>query len=223
MIYTAIIGDIKSSKKLENRKEVQEKFNAVLDYINETYKDSIAAKFIITLGDEFQGLLHDDTYLLDIIKYLQREMYPVKIRYGIGFGNITTEINKEAAIGADGPAFYAGRSMIESIRLSEKKIKSHAPDIMLGLYKNSHFELDKINTMLSLIKVIEDGWSDKQRFTIWDMLCNGGTQAECADRMSTTQSTVARRLADGNYTLYVDSLEVVNKSIQMIRGLEIYD
>ena len=55
--YIAIIGDIKNSRKIDNRKEVQTKLNGVLDEINQTYCEEIAAGFLITLGDEFQGLL----------------------------------------------------------------------------------------------------------------------------------------------------------------------
>ena len=56
-LYIAIIGDIKGSKKLDNRNEVQKKLTSVLDDINKKYKDDIYSKFTITLGDEFQGLL----------------------------------------------------------------------------------------------------------------------------------------------------------------------
>ena len=56
-IYVAIIGDIIDSKKIKNRNEVQQKLKHVLSKINQSYDDIIAANFIISLGDEFQGLL----------------------------------------------------------------------------------------------------------------------------------------------------------------------
>ena len=49
MNYYAIIGDIKESKKIENRYEVQEKLKDILDNVNRFYTDEIAAKFLITL------------------------------------------------------------------------------------------------------------------------------------------------------------------------------
>ena len=55
--YIAIIGDIKNSKELEDRKNIQVKLKTVLNEVNEKYKLVISAKFMITLGDEFQGLL----------------------------------------------------------------------------------------------------------------------------------------------------------------------
>ncbi len=124
MQYYAIIGDIKRSKKIENRCEIQEKLKKILDNVNSIYNNDISAKFLITLGDEFQGLLEITAPILEIIKYIQREIYPIKLRFGVGIGNVSTLINHEAAIGADEPAFYAAREMIEFLREQEKKLKS---------------------------------------------------------------------------------------------------
>ena len=49
--YIAIIGDMKMSRKMEERKEVQVRLSDVLLRINETYKQDIVSKFTITLGD----------------------------------------------------------------------------------------------------------------------------------------------------------------------------
>ena len=103
--YAAIIGDIKDSRKLDTRKQIQKNLNHILNQLNTEYSFDISAKFTITLGDEFQGLLHNCTNLLHITETIQREMYPVKLRFGIGVGEITTDINPELAIGADGPSY----------------------------------------------------------------------------------------------------------------------
>lgn len=216
MNYVAMIGDIKESRKLENRGQIQEKLKLVLKYVNEAYQEDISAKFIITLGDEFQGLLHCNEHLFEILQYIQREMYPVRLRFGIGLGEISTDIFYEAAIGADGPAYYAARQMIEELRGQEKKLKKQASDIQVSLYNTESFEIAEINTILALMKIIEDGWSEKQRFTIWDMKKNGGSQEECAKRMNTTQSTVARRLADGNYFTYERAGKTVEEALRRL-------
>lgn len=216
MTFIAIIGDIKDSKELENRREVQQKLNCVLKNVNEIFAEDISANFIITLGDEFQGLLSGCGHILDIIKYIQREIYPVRLRFGVGFGKIHTAIFRDAAIGADGPAYYAARKMIEELREQEKRLKKQAADIQISIYGTEKFEVTEINTMLVLMKLMEDGWSEKQRYTIWDMEQNGGSQEECAKRMRTTQSTVARRLAEGNYVVYVRVRKVVKEAIRRL-------
>ena len=204
-MYYAIIGDIKNSKDIENRYEVQEKLKHILNNVNSNYKDNIKANFLITLGDEFQGLLSKSEDILEIVKYIQREMYPIKLRFGIGVGEISTKIEKKAAIGADGPAFYAAR-------------QNQAPDIQVAFYNKESFIIDEINMMLTLTKIIEDNWTDKQRYTIWDMMLNGGSQEICAKRMKTSQSTIARRLIDGKYLIYIKALKTIGEAMNRLGG-----
>lgn len=66
------------------------------------------------------------------------------------------------------------------------------------------------------MKIIEENWSDKQRLTIWDMAQYGGSQEECAKRMNTTQSTIARRLADGNYVMYEKAGKTVENALRKL-------
>lgn len=216
MNYVAIIGDIKGSKQISNRSQIQKKLGHVLKDVNETYKADISAKFIITLGDEFQGLLGRSKYVFDIIKFIQKEMYPVRLRFGVGIGEISTDVFSEAALGADGPAYYAARKMMEQLREQEKKLKKQAADIQISIYNTDNFEVAELNMILLLMKTIEDRWSDKQRFTVLDMEQNGGSQEECAKRMDTCQSTVARRLADGNYLIYQHAKKVINEALRRL-------
>ena len=55
--FVAIIGDLKSSRMIVQRAEVQDLLHETLKRINEKSGDQLVSKFIITLGDEFQGLL----------------------------------------------------------------------------------------------------------------------------------------------------------------------
>lgn len=128
--YIAIIGDIKKSKNIQERKIFQEKLSKTLDEVNQIYSASISSKFTITLGDEFQGLLHSGEHIMNIIQYIKKEVYPVKIRFGIGVGSISTDINYEISIGADGPGYYKARDCVDELKMLEKKKRVH-----LEIYK----------------------------------------------------------------------------------------
>ena len=105
--YIAIIGDIKNSKQLhERRHAVQEELVEKLETINQTYQSAIASKFMITLGDEFQGLLKSGACAVAIIDQIERALYPIRLRFGIGVGEVSTEISLASTLSADGPAFY---------------------------------------------------------------------------------------------------------------------
>ena len=54
------------------------------------------------------------------------EMFPVRIRIAIGFGGIATQIRREAAIGADGEAFYRARHGMNLLRKAENRGRAYS-------------------------------------------------------------------------------------------------
>ena len=216
--YIAIIGDIKKSKKIEDRKKVQIKLNAVLKEINEKYKSVISAKFIITLGDEFQGLLCSGENVINIIEEIKREMYPVQIRFGIGVGSVTTDINHEMALGADGPGYYNARAAIEILKHNEQKYKIQSSDVRIEIEEDRHFISRMLNTIFSLMTVIGNNWTERQREIIWEYDRYKLSQSECARRLNISQSSVQRSLINGNYYAYQEAKDTVNSVLKEIGG-----
>lgn len=198
--FVALIGDIRESRNLESRKDTQDKLKRILNEINQKYSDDITSKFLITLGDEFQGLLSHGKNLVNIIQEIKMRLYPVEIRFGIGIGKITTEINTDMALGADGPAYYYARNAINLLKDNEKKNKKVISDIYIEAENKKEVML--INTIFELMKVIEQDWTEKQRVIIWDMIQNQDTQKNIAIRNGVTQPSVNKMLSKGNYYVY---------------------
>lgn len=215
--YIAIIGDIKDSKKIKNRGEAQEQLQMILEDINDRYNDDISSKFTITLGDEFQGLLHNGKNIMMIITEIERRMFPLKIRFGIGIGAITTSINREMSIGADGPGYYKARSAIDYLKESEKKKKTDAPDIRLEVEDENQEISIMINTIFTLLTVIKESWSDRQREIIWTMFECQDSQTAVAKRFNIAQPAVQKTLSRGKYYAYKDALDTVGKVFEEIR------
>lgn len=216
-IYIAVIGDIKESKKITNRSEVQKKLKQILEKINDKYTDDISSKFMITLGDEFQGLLCNGKNIMNIIFEIERDMYPVKIRFGVGAGTITTAVNKEMSIGADGPGYYNARNAIEIIKENEKKKQTNAADIRFEAEGSNQATTIMINTILSLLTVIKNSWSDRQREIIWDMLQYQDNQVDAANRFKIKQPAIQKSLAKGKYYAYKDALDTIERALSEIR------
>ena len=205
--FVAVIGDMKDSRHLENRKEVQVRLQGILDRLNEKYKDEIVSRFLITLGDEFQGLLSSGKYILDMVNEIRMEMYPVRLRFGIGFGQITTDIRTEMALGADGPGYYRAREAVELLKEREKKNRSVLSELCLKIDETHRDKEILLNTVFDLMYVVESGWTDRQREVIWDMLLHGDGQQNTACRLDITQSTVQKTLAAGSYYTYESALK----------------
>ena len=58
---------------------------------------------------------------MHIIADIERQMHPIKMRFGIGVGDIRTEVIKEMSIGADGPVYHNARKAIDILKKMKKK------------------------------------------------------------------------------------------------------
>lgn len=215
-IYVAIIGDIKRSKTLEERKIVQIRMKNVLQNVNAKYKKEITAKFTITLGDEFQGLLQYGNCVLDVVEYIRREMYPVEIRFGIGIGEITTDIDSQKAIGADGPAYYMARDAIEKVKQSERQKKKIQTSTGIRIDFGEKQIENLLNASMAMLELIQRKWTARQREVIMDYDYYQDSQEKSAKRLGITQSTVQRCLVSGNYYQYKNTKEAVKEMLEEI-------
>jgi hypothetical protein len=120
-VYCAIIGDIKKSRVLPERAKIQLKFQRAIDIINREYKEEIASKFILTLGDEFQGLLNQATESYRLIRRFQDIMDGVPFAFGIGIGSLSTSLKKEA-LGMDGACFHHARAALQQAKKKKREV-----------------------------------------------------------------------------------------------------
>ncbi|MBP7176577.1 MAG: hypothetical protein KBA53_10265 [Thermoclostridium sp.] len=213
--YIAVIGDIVSSKRIPERKEIQDKLTSLLNDINKAYPRNIASQFMITLGDEFQGLLHTGDNVLEMLETIEREMHPVKMRFGIGVGGITTDINPEVPLGADGPAYHHARRMIQELKSAEKKKMESKLNMKIEI--ETYPEITElVNTIFTLNTVLKEKWTDRQRQIIGEYLKSGGTQSDTAKKLDIHQSNVQRALAGADFYAYHRAIGTVTKILSGI-------
>lgn len=213
----AIIGDIKRSKQLAHRGDTQRKLIQTLDGVNRAYAGEIASRFMVTLGDEFQGLLRRGAQALRIVDQIERDMYPVRLRFGIGAGAITTDINAAVPLGADGPAYYLAREAITEVKACESR--KQAPTRSLYLKTEGNEALcGLINAAFSLLTSIKDTWTPRQAAIISAYIQNGGTQTDAARKLGVTPSNVQKTLRAANYYTYRSAVESISAALAEIRG-----
>jgi hypothetical protein len=159
MPYIAVIGDIRESQKIADRNPVQVKLNSILADINKRYKEDVASKFMITLGDEFQGLLRAGDHITEIIEKIEMVMHPVKVCFGIGVGRITTNIDPDLSLRTGVPAYYNARKMINELKTAGKKKMAAKCDMKIDMDDNSSIS-DLINSIFSLTAAIKAKWTD---------------------------------------------------------------
>ncbi|RMH66084.1 MAG: hypothetical protein D6677_01010 [Calditrichaeota bacterium] len=146
-----MIADIKGSKKMKEREryEWQLFLKSAIVQVNEKQSAAIEAPFMITKGDEFQGVVRDVPRVHSIMTEFERLLHPLDLRYGIGLGRIH-RMGANIPIEMDGPAFHRANAAINYAKKNRQRVHFRSGDEQLDLY---------INTVYTLMNAIKNRWS----------------------------------------------------------------
>lgn len=212
MKIIALIGDIVSSKEIQDRALIQRKLENVLHQLNLDNK-SLLSPYTITLGDEFQAVFGQSGLLFyDMVRILST-LSPVKVRFALGVGTLDTPINPKQSIGMDGPAFHAARAGIEELKSGSflftiKGIEQHA--------------IDLANQSLKLLSRHLDKWNDT-RLHIFEMYNQNLLVKEIveklnAEKLKISEQAVYKSIAHGDLEvvqgIFRSVAQVINENIE---------
>jgi hypothetical protein len=187
--YIAVIADMVRSRDVpaSQRRVLQKRFTRLTVNLNQNYRRTIASKFVITLGDEFQGLLNSAVLIPDLIWRLEQDFPERELRVGIGFGTLDTPLQKYA-INIDGPVLHAARAAIEHAKRTRA----------LGGVFRGFGDLDDIsNGIARLLWFQRSRWTPAQR-SIAGLLRQGMSQTQVGQKLKITKQVVSRQvLASG--------------------------
>jgi hypothetical protein len=209
--YLGIIGDLVGSRKLapKERSDVQEKFERSLVKVNQEFGDEIASLFLITLGDETQGILRRPEHCYDILREIQMELAPTEIVFGLGYGPMSTELG-EYAVGADGPAFHRAREALTEAK-AERKAYGKAILREVLLHSNSSLRDMVINSIFLSLAVAKRSWTAKQA-NILSFLRRGQSPTEVSDALKIPLSNISRTIEAAHFREF----EIQEKSLQEV-------
>ena len=144
MLYTVLTSDVIESRKIKNRGEVQRDLEIAINYLNKVYIDNIKTPVEIVFGDSIQGVFSDPSNAFLYLRMLQMLMHPVKLRSGIGIGEVVNYLEGEIASFLDGKAFHRARQAIDKL----EKVKTES----LCIIGNDKVMMDyaQLNTYINL-------------------------------------------------------------------------
>lgn len=213
--YLVILADIIGSRSIVDRHSVQKQLEKVLKTINNTYNDALASQFIITLGDEFQGVLNTGVPAMKIIDKIQCQMHPIKLRFGVGVGSLSIPLKKVTSLGSDGPAFHLAREMISQVKKLETKKLEPKTSLLIGI-EGRPDTTRILNSTLKLVSAIQGGWTERQRQVMAMLEEDHPTQTAAAKRLDITQSSVQKSLVSSQFYLYKDALESLAHTLDAV-------
>ena len=118
-VYIALIGDVIASRALPaaDRARLQRHLRAAIPDFNRRWRRSLAARFAVTLGDEWQCLLTSAAPIWEIVHVIRATLAEVEWVIACGRGPVTTPLVKGiAAPEVDGPCFHEARAAMDSAK-----------------------------------------------------------------------------------------------------------
>lgn len=192
---TTLIGDISQSRNIDKklRPYIQTGLEQLFQKISKQHKGKILSPLMLTLGDEFQGVLISPMAAFDIIQDIEvgARGLGITLRYAVACDVLHTPINKKEPLRMDGPAFWMSRALIE-----KKTLK-------YSFYLKEFKFNETLNVLLEVQDDIEHSWSENQRSHIQTLQQNPSlSYVEFAEMKHKNVSTISRSLKSAKYELY---------------------
>ena len=194
--YVVVNGDLKSSRRLKYRAEVQEELKTALRMVNRRFEEEILAKFMVVGGDSFQGMLSSPKYLFDIY-YAFFENIGHQFYLGIGVGDISTSLSENVGE-IDGEAFHKASEALERAK----------KESMWIVFK-SGWELDAIITyLMNFMADIMWSWTKRQKEIIMYFREHGENREaviSASNNFGVGERSIYKTLRTGKYRLCRDA------------------
>lgn len=198
--FVAVKMDMRSSRRIRDRERAQERFLQIMDALNREFAASIQARFIVTHGDEAQGMLKRGS-APDALAAMERAtegVFPVRLRFGIGMGTLSTPLQPDA-IGMDGEAWHAASRALSLARSRRKHV----------VFSGFGEQIDEqLCALTNLLLYLRNGWSPEQRRAI-GLVDAGMMQSAAAAALGVSESAISQRLTSAGWHFYRDGREAV--------------
>jgi len=191
--YLAVKVDVVDSRRASDRSALQRQLFAATDTCNSRLGEAVAARFVVTHGDEVQGMLHTPASeaLVSCLEVWVDALRPHQLRFGIGAGSLSTPLRQEA-IGMDGEAWYRAKEAVDTAHGRRKHLH------ISGLPGDG----DRvIAAVANLLLTLRTDWTDKQLHAV-GLVERYDTQQEAAAAMGVTPTTFSRHLAAAHWHEY---------------------
>lgn len=193
MRYLAAKFDMVGSRRVPQRGDVQKHFLDMAVEINGKFAQDLAAKFVVTHGDEAQALfkLGRGGGVFRVLEFLAVSLPEVDFRCGVGLGTLSTALQR-TAIAMDGQAWQNAQKALENTKRQRKIIEFY------GFQKELETQL---NALGNLLGYLQSRWTKEQTEAIF-LLSQTNSQKEIARRLNISEAAVSKRLKAAGWQHY---------------------
>jgi hypothetical protein len=206
-----LIGDMVGSRELEppQRAETQERFTTFIDGLNRRFSAALLAKFVITVGDEFQALIRDPAVLPDVIWDVDTGFGDRELRLGFGYGRLDTSVG-EYAINVDGPALHRAR---DAVSLAKKD------GDMGGVFCGFGSDFDILLNGMARLLWFHRSQRTEQQMRVLGMLRKGMPQVEIAEELQLTRQAISDHARAAGWSAYRQGESGLRAALELFQAL----
>lgn len=185
-----ILGDIIDSRKIDDREEFQKNLIVLFNNMNNRFDKHIYADIKVLKGiDEFGTVLKDPTKTYEIIKEVQENILPQRVRFVLARGIIDVALKKRDVEYMDGPVFHKADKLMDDLKKSKFFF-----DLEIGNKFIESALFGQINTLI----LLKNDWTSKQ-ISVIKKYKKLGSQKKVAKNIEITPQAVSKNLDRSNY------------------------
>ncbi|NLD34689.1 MAG: hypothetical protein GX653_07255 [Clostridiales bacterium] len=212
--YLALIGDLKGSRQIADREQAQRDIRRALDEVSGLFPGLIVSRLTLTLGDEFQALLHPGAQVTRLLDELERRLAKYPFRLGLGYGGISTAIDPELSIGADGPCYWHAREAIGWVHDNSAGGRYRVAVRGFGPLRD-----ELLDGLFQTTDALKHSWTALQRHTFDQLLAHGiysdsFEQNVFARSIGISDSSLTKRLSAGDIKLYLRTRVLIGRAME---------
>lgn len=210
--YAVIVADVVASRAHQDQEAMIWDITTVLDWVNQVERVNTVQGLEITVGDEFQGAYEDINSALDAELLIRLKLaLRYDVRFGIGWGQISSFDAARAPMAQSGSAWWAAREALD--RVTKAASKQKWPRSSRTLLAGASEPLTgAINAYLFCRDALLARMDEKDYRILLGLLL-GERQLDVAHELNTSQSSVSRRqMENGPSAIYQAHLALQRQS-----------
>ncbi|MGQ9809738.1 MAG: SatD family protein [bacterium] len=207
-IYLVVAGDLRRSRKIGQRKLIQENLKRAMQSINREFREFVVSDFRVVGSDGFLGMLADGTCLLEIY-YRLFEIIDHPFYFSVGIGDLSTRVSKNIEE-IDGRAFHTARDGLRGAK-------------RMNLWVQIKGDIEKAEVWICLWNLLAARmweWTGRQKeIVIYYRKVRGipNAIARCAKRYGVSQRNIYKLLEKAKYWLTEYAEEVMKDLLNQFR------
>lgn len=199
-----VIADIIASRSVDDRAPFQRHLKALLERVSRTSRGSLLSPYTLTLGDEFQAVYGACDTLFADLQRITLAIHPVQLRFALGYGTLSTDLNRAAALEMDGPAFNSARTLMNRLKPTNRGA--------LQIVGDALSDPELLNASLELYARSLSRQS-RTNLTIFDRLLADAPTRAIADELGITPRAVNKAIATHALDALVDLARAATETL----------